>query len=100
DAEFSDMKHIAGTLAMARSNNPNSAGSQFYICIKPAPFLDGKYTVFGQTIEGMDAVKAIGKVKTDPRDKPLKDVKIYSVRIMTTKEYKDSKSVAKESKEK
>ena len=47
-------KHLDGTLAMARSQNPNSAGSQFYFCLGPQPFLDSGYTVFGQTIEGLD----------------------------------------------
>jgi len=58
-AEFSDVKHIEGTVAMARSGDPNSAGSQFYICLAPAPFLDGQYTVFGQVVEGMDVVKSL-----------------------------------------
>lgn len=57
-AEFSSLPHLEGTVAMARSQNPDSAGSQFYICLAPAPFLDGQYTVFGQVIEGMDVVKA------------------------------------------
>ena len=63
-AEFSDKPHLEGTLAMARSQDPDSAGSQFYICLAPAPFLDGKYTVFGEVIEGMDVVKklAVGDV--------------------------------------
>lgn len=49
-------KHLDGTLAMARSQNPNSAGSQFYFCLGPQPFLDSGYTVFGQTIEGLDVI--------------------------------------------
>lgn len=63
-AEFSDKPHLEGTLAMARSQDVDSAGSQFYICLAPAPFLDGKYTVFGEVIKGMDVVKklAIGDV--------------------------------------
>lgn len=59
DAEFNDRPHKEGTVAMARSNDPNSAGSQFYICLAPQPYLDGKYTVFGEVIEGMDVVKDI-----------------------------------------
>ncbi len=55
-AEFNKKPHIAGTVAMARSSDPNSADSQFYICLAPAPFLDGHYTVFGQVAEGMDVV--------------------------------------------
>ncbi|MDX8393472.1 MAG: peptidylprolyl isomerase [Mariprofundales bacterium] len=58
-AEFNAKKHIAGTLAMARSGHPDSAGSQFYICFGTQPHLDGQYTVFGQVIEGMDAVNKI-----------------------------------------
>lgn len=57
--EFNSRKHIAGTVAMARTMAPNSAGSQFYICFEPQPHLDGQYTVFGQVIEGMDVVNQI-----------------------------------------
>jgi peptidylprolyl isomerase/peptidyl-prolyl cis-trans isomerase B (cyclophilin B) len=60
-AEFNSRKHLTGTLAMARSTDPDSAGSQFYICLEPQPGLDGQYTVFGQVIEGMDLVKGIAK---------------------------------------
>ena len=49
-------KHLDGTLAMARSQDPNSAGSQFYLCLGAQPFLDSGYTVFGQTVEGLDVV--------------------------------------------
>lgn len=56
DAEFNDRPHKEGTVAMARSNDPNSAGSQFYICLASQPYLDGEYTVFGEVIEGMDVV--------------------------------------------
>jgi peptidyl-prolyl cis-trans isomerase B (cyclophilin B) len=59
DAEFSKQPHVKGTVAMARSSNPNSAGSQFYICLDTASFLDRQYTVFGQTIEGQSVVDAI-----------------------------------------
>ena len=58
-AEFNSRKHLTGTVAMARTPAPNSAGSQFYICLGPQPFLDGKYTVFGQVIDGMDIVMKI-----------------------------------------
>jgi cyclophilin family peptidyl-prolyl cis-trans isomerase len=60
-AEFNSQKHLTGTLAMARSTDPDSAGSQFYICLAPQPGLDGQYTVFGQVTEGMDLVKGIAK---------------------------------------
>lgn len=57
--EFNQRKHVLGTLAMARSEDPNSAGSQFYITLGEAPFLDGQYTVFGQVSDGIEVVKKI-----------------------------------------
>ncbi len=69
-AEFNKQKHLRGTLAMARSQNPDSAGSQFYICFKPAPFLDGNYTVFGIVTSGMEVVDKI------QRGDRMKSVKI------------------------
>jgi peptidylprolyl isomerase/peptidyl-prolyl cis-trans isomerase B (cyclophilin B) len=59
DAEFNDHPHLRGTVAMARSANPNSAGSQFYICLDDARFLDKQYTVFGQTQQGLEVVDQI-----------------------------------------
>jgi peptidyl-prolyl cis-trans isomerase B (cyclophilin B) len=59
EAEFSERPHIQGTVAMARSSNPNSAGSQFYICLDAAPFLNRQYTVFGHVIEGQNVVNQI-----------------------------------------
>jgi cyclophilin family peptidyl-prolyl cis-trans isomerase len=59
DAEFSELPHLKGTVAMARSANPNSAGSQFYICLDDAPFLNRQYTVFGHVVEGQSVVDAI-----------------------------------------
>ena len=58
-AEFNERQHLDGTVAMARSADPNSAGSQFYICLGPQPFLDNQYTVFGQVTEGLDVVHTI-----------------------------------------
>jgi peptidyl-prolyl cis-trans isomerase B (cyclophilin B) len=58
-AEFSDRPHLDGTLSMARAQNPDSAGSQFYICLGPQAFLDGQYTVFGEVTDGMDVVRTI-----------------------------------------
>jgi len=58
-AEFNKNQHLDGTVAMARSADPNSAGSQFYICLGPQPMLDGQYTVFGQVTEGLDVVHKI-----------------------------------------
>jgi cyclophilin family peptidyl-prolyl cis-trans isomerase/predicted GIY-YIG superfamily endonuclease len=58
-AEFNQRPHVRGTLAMARSSDPNSAGSQFYICLADARFLDGQYTVFGEMTEGFEALDAL-----------------------------------------
>ena len=60
-AEFNDLPHERGTLSMARSSDPNSANSQFFICFEPAPHLDRQYTVFGKVIEGMDNVDKISR---------------------------------------
>lgn len=60
-AEFSAEPHVRGTLSMARTNDPNSADSQFFICFGPTPFLDGKYTVWGKVVEGMEFVDMIKK---------------------------------------
>lgn len=67
-AEFSNVSHKRGTLSMARSQNPNSANSQFFICFQDAPWLDRQYTVWGQVVEGMDNVDKIkrGEPVTDP----------------------------------
>lgn len=60
-AEFNSRPHLDGTVAMARSASPDSAGSQFYVCLGPQSFLDGNYTVFGQVTEGLDVVHRIGR---------------------------------------
>ena len=60
-AEFSNEKHVRGTCSMARSGNPNSANSQFFICFGDAPWLDRQYTVWGKVVEGMEHVDAIKK---------------------------------------
>ena len=66
--EFSSVPHDRGTLSMARTSDPNSANSQFFICFKPAPFLDRQYTVFGKVLEGMEFVDMIkrGEPASDP----------------------------------
>ncbi|HEX03613.1 MAG TPA: peptidylprolyl isomerase [Bacteroidetes bacterium] len=85
-AEFSDTKHVRGTLAMARSKDPNSADSQFYIALNAVPHLDGSYTVFGQVLRGMEVIDSIAAVKTDMGDCPLEPIRIIDVKIMTKAE--------------
>jgi len=70
DAEFSKLPHTKGTLSMARAQDPNSAGSQFFICLDKQAFLDGQYTVFGQVTSGQEAVDKIGATKTGAQDRP------------------------------
>ncbi|HXX81988.1 MAG TPA: peptidylprolyl isomerase [Thermodesulfovibrionales bacterium] len=69
-AEFNDKPHKRGTLSMARSANPDSAGSQFFICVADAPFLNKQYTVFGEVVSGMDVADKIVSQPRDPRDNP------------------------------
>jgi peptidyl-prolyl cis-trans isomerase B (cyclophilin B) len=80
-AEFSDKPHRRGTLSMARSSDPNSAGSQFFICVADSLFLDGKYTVFGEVVSGMEVADKIVSQKRDRRDNPIEriDMKIRIV---------------------
>jgi cyclophilin family peptidyl-prolyl cis-trans isomerase len=75
-AEFNDKHHKRGTLSMARSANPDSAGSQFFICVADSPFLDKQYTVFGEVVSGMDAVDKIVSQKRDKRDNPIERVEM------------------------
>ena len=76
--EFSDLPHERGTLSMARSSDPNSANSQFFICFKESSFLDRQYTVFGKVIEGMDLVDKIKKGDSDNNGSVLDPDKIIS----------------------
>ncbi len=66
-----NLKHTAGVISMARSQMPNSAGSQFFIMHKDSPHLDGSYAAFGKVTEGMDVVNAIADERTDYSDRPL-----------------------------
>lgn len=75
------IKHTRGVLSMARSGNPNSAGSQFFIMHQDAPHLDGQYAAFGRVVEGMDVVDEIAQAKTDTRDMPKIPQRIASIRI-------------------
>ncbi|MBS0150967.1 MAG: peptidylprolyl isomerase [Nitrospira sp.] len=70
-AEFNSTPHKRGIVSMARSNDPDSAGSQFFICVADANFLDWQYTVFGEVVSGMDVVDKIVGMKRDGRDNPL-----------------------------
>ena len=79
DAEFNDTRHSRGILSMARSTEPNSAGSQFFIVVKDSFFLDRNYTAFGEVTSGMDAVDAIVSVPRDDKDNPLDPVVITTI---------------------
>ena len=81
NAEFNQNKHLRGTVSMARSQDPNSASCQFFICVKPQPSLDNLYSVFGQVVEGMDVVDKIVSVPRDARDNPLDKVVMEKVTI-------------------
>lgn len=70
-AEFNSTPHKRGIVSMARSNDPDSAGSQFFICVADANFLDWQYTVFGEVVSGMDVADKIVAMKRDGRDNPL-----------------------------
>ena len=76
-----DLKHTRGVISMARSQNPNSASSQFFIMHKDAPHLDGQYAAFGKVVEGIEVVDEIAATKTDFRDRPLKEQKMKKVTI-------------------
>lgn len=78
-----NLKHTAGVLSMARSMNPDSAGSQFFIMHKDAPHLDGSYAAFGKIIEGMEVVDKIAETRTDWHDKPMEDQIMEKVTVET-----------------
>lgn len=75
-AEFSQLNHKRGTISAARSNDPNSATSQFFICVKDVPSLDGQYSIFGETISGMDVVDAIVNSPRDSHDRPIDKIEM------------------------
>lgn len=86
-AEFNDRSHQRGVLSMARSSDPDSAGSQFFICLGDASFLDGKYTAFGKLVKGDDVLGKIGATPVTvsgggERSKPLSRVGVESVKIV------------------
>ena len=87
DAEFNDRKHVRGVISMARSRDPNSAGSQFFICLGDVPQLDGQYTAFGNLVGGDEVLGKIGKVETTAsrlggeKSSPTSRVNIKSIRF-------------------
>ena len=80
-AEFNEKPHKRGTLSMARSSNPDSAGSQFFICVADSPFLDKQYTVFGEVISGIEVADKIVSQPRDKRDNPLERIEM-KVRVI------------------
>ena len=81
-AEFNAKPHVRGVLSMARSQDPNSAGSQFFICHADARFLDRQYTAFGRLIQGDEVLEKIATTATQPGDRPTKRMHVESVKIV------------------
>jgi len=80
-AEFNERSHVRGVISMARSNDPNSAGSQFFICHGNPSFLDRQYTAFGKLIKGDDVLEKIATTPTHPQDRPDKRMGVVSIKI-------------------
>lgn len=78
-----DLNHVKGVISMARAQSPNSAGSQFFIMVDDAPFLDSQYAAFGKVISGIEAADKIVSVKTNRDDKPLDEQKMKKVTVDT-----------------
>ena len=87
-AEFNKKSHVRGVLSAARSQDPDSAGSQFFICHDKATFLDGKYTAFGKLIKGDDVLEKINSTATHSPDRPDKRMGVESVKIVPASEVK------------
>jgi len=81
-AEFNDHPHVRGVISMARSQDPDSAGSQFFICHGDPSFLDHQYTTFGKLIKGDDVLEKIATTPTHPQDRPDKRMGIISIKIV------------------
>jgi peptidyl-prolyl cis-trans isomerase B (cyclophilin B) len=86
DAEFNDRSHVRGVISMARSSDPNSAGSQFFICLDDASFLDKKYTAFGKLVAGDKVLEALGKSEVQRSasgevSSPVQRINVKSIRI-------------------
>lgn len=80
-AEFNDISHTRGILSAARSQDPNSASSQFFICVADAKFLDGQYTVYGKVLDGLDIVDKIVFAKRDRQDNPYEKIEMRISKI-------------------
>jgi len=81
-AEFNPRPHVRGVLSMARAQDPDSAGSQFFICHADARFLDRQYTAFGRLVQGDEVLERIATTPTEPGDRPVKRMHIESIRIV------------------
>ena len=81
-AEFNEKSHVRGVLSAARSQDPNSAGSQFFICHDKATFLDRQYTAFGKLIKGDEVLEKINSTQTGGQDRPVKKITMTSVTIV------------------
>jgi peptidyl-prolyl cis-trans isomerase B (cyclophilin B) len=93
NAEFNQRPHVRGAISMARSQDPNSAGSQFFICLGEASFLNGKYTAFGKLIKGDDVLGKLGDVETSfsgngEKSKPVQRQGVQSIKIVPANEVK------------
>jgi peptidyl-prolyl cis-trans isomerase B (cyclophilin B) len=87
-AEFNDRPHVRGVLSMARTSDPNSAGSQFFICHGDPRFLDKQYTAFGKLIKGDDVLEKIATTPTEPGDRPTKRMNVESIKIVPAESVK------------
>ncbi len=85
-AEFNERKHVKGTLSMARSQNPDSAGCQFFVCLADVPYLDNQYTVFGETVdqESLATLDKIAVVPTSAQDRPVEPIIMKEVKVLST----------------
>ena len=81
-AEFNDRTHARGVISMARSNDPDSAGCQFFICHGHPKFLDRQYTAFGKLIKGDDVLEKIATTQTRPQDRPVQRMNVESIKIV------------------
>lgn len=90
-----DLKHEAGVLSMARAQDPNSAGSQFFIMVARSPHLDGEYAGFGKITQGFEHAEDIVKVKTNMMDRPLEDQRIKTLTVETFgEEYSEPEKIS------